>query len=80
MTTTDDLKRILTLVYRNDPTCEATVTRDWEQDECGKPATSVVRGTWEGEQVTFPTCAYHAHMAGLGAALTLAEILRSVSK
>lgn len=61
-----------------DPRCEASVTREWIEDECGKPATTVVRQYLGGEIITYPTCTYHAHVCGVGASVPLADIVSAV--
>lgn len=44
--------------------CHTSVTRDGELDACGKPSTAAITGWFEGEWITWPVCAYHAHMLG----------------
>lgn len=73
----EDLRRI---VGYGDLTCHGAVTRDWEQDVCEKPATTIVRMFWEGSIITWPACTYHAHMTGNGASVPLTEILRTVAR
>jgi hypothetical protein len=51
--------------------CHGIVTRDFEQDACGKPVTTIIddpEGAW-------PACTYHAHRWGEGRVIPLADIL-----
>jgi hypothetical protein len=51
--------------------CGGIVTRDGEQDACGKPTTCIVR---DDEGRPWAACVWHAHRYGTGHMVTLAEI------
>lgn len=57
------------------PLCPMAITRNWEQEPCGKPATCVIRYEFEGETHIDPACTYHAHM--MGGALPITEGIES---
>lgn len=58
----DDLTK-----WRNDKyTCDGTITREFEEDACGKPAVAALTtwDDWHGRWYTWPVCAYHANRYG----------------
>jgi hypothetical protein len=68
-------RRELAEVLRTADHCHGIVTRDGEQDACGKPPVAII--DWRGTEAEtyWPVCAYHAHRYGDGRAVPLRDIL-----
>lgn len=67
----DDLARVLA----NADHCHGIVTRDGEQDACGKPPVAVIDGRGTEDEGYWPACAYHANRYGRGKCVPLARLL-----
>jgi len=59
----------------HDQHCHGIVTRDFEQDACGKPVAAIIDGRGTEAETYWPACTYHAHRYGGGHVVPLMEIL-----
>jgi hypothetical protein len=58
--------------------CHGLVTRDGEQDACGKPPVAIIDCRDFDDGYFWPACAYHANRYGRGRCVSLAVILASL--
>ncbi|HET7327868.1 MAG TPA: hypothetical protein VFJ14_11360 [Nocardioidaceae bacterium] len=70
----DELDRVL----RTADHCHGIVTRNGEQDACGKPPVAVIDGSPWGEGY-WPACAYHANRYGGGRCVPLSSLARMLA-
>jgi hypothetical protein len=64
----------------DDDHCHGIVTRDGEQDACGKPTTCIVDGHGTEDETFWPACTYHANRYGGGRIVPLTVIREVVCK
>ena len=55
--------------------CGGIVTRDYEQDACGKPTVCIID---DPEYGPWAACVWHAHRYGSGRMVTLAQIVEAL--
>jgi len=67
-------REALARVLRDADHCHGIVTRDGEQDACGKPPVAIVDGRGTEAETYWPVCAYHAHRYGAGRVVPLAQV------
>lgn len=54
--------------------CHGLVTRDGEQDACGKPPVAIIDARDFEDGCYWPACAYHANRYGNGRCVSLSEL------
>lgn len=67
----DDLRRVLLSADH----CHGIVTKDGEQDACGKPPTTVIVASDLDDGGHWPACTYHAHRYGRDRVVPLPALL-----
>lgn len=60
--------------------CHGVVTRDFEQDACGKPPVAIIDGRGTEAETFWPACAYHAHRYGGGRVVSIAVLLAAAEQ
>ena len=60
--------------------CHGIVTRNGEQDACGKTPTMLIDARTFEDGCIWPACTYHAHRYGRGHVVPLAAIIRELSR
>ena len=58
--------------------CHGLVTRDGEEDACGKPPVAIIDATAAEAGCYWPACAYHANRYGRGHVVPLARIVEAL--
>lgn len=54
--------------------CHGIVTRDGEQDACGKPPVAIIDARSAEDGCYWPACAWHAHRYGYGHVVPLSDL------
>ena len=67
--------RRLTREVKTADHCHGIVTRDWEQDACGKPPVAIIDGRGTEAESFWPACAYHANPYGGPACVPISVIV-----
>jgi hypothetical protein len=67
----DEDWRRLNHTVRTAGDCHGIVTRDGEQDACGKEPVAVIDGRGTEDESFWPACAYHANRYGRGRCVAL---------